>query len=280
MQRHPTVQLSVIIPVEERHAEITALHADYCRGLAATGCTYEFIYVVDGAHRNVMAGLEQLLLAGEKIIAVYLTRSFGESTALMAGFEQASGDYILTLPAYYQIDVEDIAKLVQALDTTDVAVSRRSPRVGGLAERVRRGTYHGLVSWMTGLKLHDLGCDARALKRKVLEEIALYGDQHRLLPALADRRGFRVLEVEVRQSPQDRFPGGYRARDYAHRLLDIFAVFFLLRFTKKPLRFFGMVGAWLPGCRHDPGSVPGRHATASCRSLWLIALRCCSRHCS
>jgi hypothetical protein len=81
------------------------------------------------------------------------------------------------------------------------------------------------------------------MKRRVLEEISLYGDQHRFLPVLAHRQGFRVTEVDVRQSNRDRFDGGYRAREYAHRALDIFTVFFLVRFTKKPLRFFGMVGA-------------------------------------
>ena len=81
------------------------------------------------------------------------------------------------------------------------------------------------------------------MRREVLEEISLYGDQHRFLALLADRQGFRVKEIDVRQSPQDRFTGHYRTREYAHRMLDIFTVFFLTRFTKKPLRFFGMVGA-------------------------------------
>jgi hypothetical protein len=81
------------------------------------------------------------------------------------------------------------------------------------------------------------------MKRRVLEEISLYGDQHRFLPVLANRQGFRILEVEVAQSPLDRYDRGYPARDYAHRVLDIFTVFFLVRFTKKPLRFFGMIGA-------------------------------------
>jgi hypothetical protein len=103
--------------------------------------------------------------------------------------------------------------------------------------------FHTLVRWMTGFDLHDLGCSARAMRRQVLEEVVLYGDQHRLLPVLADRQGFRVLEIEVKQSSLDRYDGGYRTREYAHRLLDVFAVFFLVRFTKKPLRFFGMVGA-------------------------------------
>ena len=124
-----------------------------------------------------------------------------------------------------------------------MVVAHRQQRAGGVVERLRRSAYHGLAGFMTGLKLRDLGCGARAMRRCVLEEISLYGDQHRLLPALADRQGFHVSEVDVPQSPLDRFTGHYRARDYLHRLLDIFTVFFLVRFTKKPLRFFGMLGA-------------------------------------
>jgi len=238
------VQVSVIIPVGVRHAEIAALHTDYRQGLDKTGLVYEFIYVLDGVFPDASAQLEQLLGSGERIKVVYLTRWFGESTALMAGFEHAAGAIILTLPAYFQIAAGEIGKLIGALTSADVVISRRWPRAGGLLERVRRAAFHGLVSWMTGLKLHDLGCSARAMKRQVLEELSLYGDQHRLLPALADRQGFRILEIDVKQSTQDRFEGVYPTREYAHRLLDVFAVFFLVRFTKKPLRFFGMVGAF------------------------------------
>jgi len=114
-------------------------------------------------------------------------------------------------------------------------------------EILRRRAFHGMVSSVTGQKLRDLGCGARAMTRRVLEEIALYGDQHRFLPVLADRQGFRVIEVDVPQSAEDRFEGRYRPREYAYRVLDIFTVFFLVRFTKKPLRFFGMMGASLFG---------------------------------
>lgn len=240
---NPAMEVSVIVPVGLRYSDLTTLHAQYRQALDATGRSYEFIYVLDGSIPPAAAQLDQILASGERITVVYLTRLFGESTALMAGFEQASGAIVLTLPAYSQIDAAEIGKLIASLDSADVVVSRRWPRAGGPLERLRRGTFHGLVSWMTGLKLHDLGCSARAMKRQVLEETSLYGDQHRLLPALADRQGFRVLEIDVKQSPQDRFAGGYPTREYAHRLLDLFAVFFLVRFTKKPLRFFGMLGA-------------------------------------
>lgn len=242
-QINPAIQLSVIVPVGVRHGDLVALHHDYRQALDHIGRPYEFIYVLDGALPDAAEALDQLLRSGERLTVVCLTRLFGESTALMAGFEQASGEFLVTLPAYDQIDPNEIGKLLAGLSSADLVVSRRWPRAGGPLERLRRNAFHRLVSWMTGLKLNDLGCGARAMKRQVLEEVSLYGDQHRLLPALADRQGFRVLEVDVRQSPRDRFKGAYRTREYAHRFLDVFAVFFLVRFTKKPLRFFGMIGA-------------------------------------
>jgi glycosyltransferase involved in cell wall biosynthesis len=245
LQRDIRIQVSVIIPVGLRHADLAELHADYRQGLEKTGRPYEIIYVLDGLLPDCVQALNHLRDKGENFTVVYLTRLFGESTALMAGAEQASGEIIVTLPAYFQIDADEIGRLIASLDSADVVVCHRTPRAGGILERTRRGAFHGLVSWMTGIKLRDLGCGARAMKRQVLEELSLYGDQHRLLPVLADRQGFRVLEIDARQSPRDRFAGSYRTREYAHRFLDIFAVFFLVRFTKKPLRFFGMVGAAL-----------------------------------
>ena len=107
---------------------------------------------------------------------------------------------------------------------------------------LRRDVFHKLIA-TGGQHFNDLGCGARAMKRRVLEEISLYGDQHRFLPVLASRQGFRTVEIDVAQSPLDRYDRRYPMRDYFHRVLDIFTVFFLVRFTKKPLRFFGMVGA-------------------------------------
>jgi glycosyltransferase involved in cell wall biosynthesis len=209
---------------------------------------YEVIFVVDGPHRDIIPALESLIESGAGNLAmIVLNRAFGESTALMAGFERCSGELILTLPAYAQINPEDIPKLVAPLDRKDVVVGWRWPRAGSMFERARRSMFHSLVSRVTGMRLHDLGCGARAMKRAVLQELSLYGDQHRLLAVLAQRQGFSVLEVEVRQSERDRFEGVYRPREYAHLVLDVFTVFFLVRFTKKPLRFFGMLGASMFG---------------------------------
>jgi len=251
-----TVELSVIIPVGPRHADAAALYADYRRGLVATGRTFEIIFVLDGAQENFARGLETLRAAGEQFVVIGLTRRFGEATAIMAGFARTTGGIIVILPAYHQVKASAIGRLVAAVDNGDVAIGRRWPRAGGGLERFRRAVYHGLLGWVTRVQFNDIACGARALRREVLDEVELYGDQHRFLPYLADRHGFRITEVDVAQSPEDRFTGTYAPQEYLRSLLDIFTVFFLVRFTKKPLRFFGMIGV----------------STFSLGALWMLVL--------
>ncbi|MGH8290679.1 MAG: glycosyltransferase [Steroidobacteraceae bacterium] len=238
-----SVEISAIIPVGARHAaDLLALYAEYKEGLEAIGAPYELIVVLDGPRPELASDVQRLLSFGERISVISLTRKFGEATALVAGFQRARGRIILTLPAYHQIRGCSIGKLVRALGVADLAIGRRWPRAGTRFEKYRRHLFHRFLASITGQRFHDLGCGARAMKRGVLEEINLYGDQHRFLPVLASRVGFRVMEIELPQSPLDRLDGGYPPREYIRRALDICTVFFLVRFTKKPLRFFGMVG--------------------------------------
>jgi glycosyltransferase involved in cell wall biosynthesis len=234
--------VSVIVPVGERRSPVGDLYAEYKPGLQALGVPFEIIFVLDGPQPTFESALSALMTRGEPITIVSLTRCFGEATALMIGFEHASGSTILTLPAYLQVEGRDIGKLVAALGESDIAVGYREPRATNWFQSLRRRVFHGLLKLVTRMSFHDLGCNARALNRRVLEEIQLYGEQQRFLPILAERQGFRVCEIAMKQSCGDRRDGMYRPRNYTRGFLDIFTVFFLVRFTKKPLRFFGMIG--------------------------------------
>lgn len=243
ISRQTRVDISVIVPVLERHSDVELLFAQYKTGIERTGRSYEFVFVVDGPHADVTQGLARLSAAGERLTVIHMTRQFGEATALMVGFERATGDILLTLPGYFQIEASTgIESLIAGLQNADLVIGRREPRKGSWLESLRRKAFHGLLALVTNLRFQDLGCGARALRRAVADEVHLYGDQHRFLAVLADRQGFRVREQGVRQSAQDTFRGTYPLREYARGLLDIFTVFFLVRFTKKPLRFFGMLG--------------------------------------
>jgi glycosyltransferase involved in cell wall biosynthesis len=236
------VQVSVIVPVGDRHSPLGELYAEYKHGLDQLGERYEVIFVLDGPRPDHEKFLTALAAQGEPITIVALTRHFGEATALMVGFEQAAGGVIFTLPAYFQVEGGAINSLRTALESADIAVGFREPRASRWFDALRRGAFHGMLRLVTRLEFRDLGCNARSMRRKVLEEIPLYGEQQRFLPVLAERQGFRVAEIALRQSAADRHNQAYAPRNYMRGFLDIFTIFFLVRFTKKPLRFFGMIG--------------------------------------
>lgn len=235
-------ELSAVIPVGERYDDIRELYKDYKQGVSSSGRSCEFIFVLDGDHPDVLEQLIALQQQGEQLKVIKLSKAFGEATALTAGFDNSTGDIILTLPAYYQVEPSEIPKLIAELEHSDMAISYRWPRAGSKFELMRRNMFHKILKSFTGSAFNDLGCGVRAFKRMITQDVTIYGDQHRFLPVMANRVGFKVKEVHVAQSPKDNFRGVYRPREYLHRLLDIFTVFFLVRFTKKPLRFFGMIG--------------------------------------
>ena len=242
-----SLQLSVIVPVGSRYDDVSAVLDAYRTVLDGLDVDYELIYVLDGPQPDVLEILrfEQRRHASLEILQ--LARSFGEATAIVAGFEVSRGAMILTLPAYFQVDPSEIGRLLEYKADYHMVVAHRWPRAGGSFETVRRSVFHGMLRLITGQSFRDLGCGVRLFDRAVLEEISIYGDQHRFLPLLAQRNGFRVLEHDMRQSARDQYRGRYGFREYLRKGLDVITVFFLIRFTKKPLRFFGMIGTVLLG---------------------------------
>ena len=234
---------SVIIPVGKRGDDVLALINEYAKALNDAGLRFEIIVVLSGLNAKLMEGLRDSAGIHDWLRVLQFSREYGESAALMAGFGEARGDVLVTLPAYRQVMPSEIPKLINAVDdNNDMLIAVRWPRVDSPFERVRRYIFHGMVKLITGLKYRDLGCGVRVFRRDVAREIPLYGDQHRFLPILAVRRGFRVREVELAQSPNDCFRHRYQLREYLHWILGVMTVFFLVRFTKKPLRFFGSIG--------------------------------------
>ncbi len=154
---------------------------------------------------------------------------------------------MLTLPAYFQIEPDEIPRLVASLGDSDMALARRWPRNDAILNRLQTNLFNFLLRLSTDLQIHDAGCSARVFKRNILDEVQIYGDLHRFFPVMAHRQGFRVIEIDVAQSQKDTHRRIYSPGLYVRRLLDLLTIFFLIKFTKKPLRFFGLVGATLFG---------------------------------
>jgi len=244
-KKSSSVDLSVIIPVTERPDNAKDIHGDYRAALDQLDITYETIYVLDGQFQEFRSDLEQIKADGESLTIIQLGKHFGESTALEAGHENSTGKWELTLPAYYQFEPKQLVNLFEDIDGWDMIVGRRNPRTDSKLNQFLSRVFHKIVNWMIASDFHDLGSGVRLFRRDVLEEIPLYGDQHRFFPILAARKGYRVKEVDIKQSPKERFRRMPQLGTYPRRLLDLLTVFFLIKFTKKPLRFFGLIGASL-----------------------------------
>ena len=238
------VKISAIVPVGKRCDITGALAAEYLDVLKTIDKQFELLFVLDGENPEIFDALVLLADTDKRVRIIQLARNFGEAAALTAGFAYTSGSVILTLPAYYQIEAGEIRNMLATIDQFDVVIGTRWPRASrSRFESARRKIFHWLVRIVTGESFSDLGCGARALRRQVVDDVPIYGDQHRFLPLLALRRGFHVHELKVKQSEEDRYKDGYAVAVYLRRLLDILTVVFLVRFTKKPLRFFGTIGS-------------------------------------
>ena len=241
----PENELSIIVPItESRYDDVGELFNEYKKAVEDTGLSYQFVYVLDGPYPEVADQLCSLKENGEKITIIKLAKYFGEATALKVGFENSAGKLIMTLPAYQQVDSTEITRIVEKCRTSgvDMVVARRWPRVDSMLNRIQSKVFNKLMVWMTGVLFNDLGCGVRIFQRRVIDEVQLYGDQHRFLPVLANKYGFKIIEEDVKQSQKDAFQRVYPVGVYLRRLLDLLSVFFLIKFTKKPLRFFGLVG--------------------------------------
>lgn len=238
-------KLSVVIPISERYDDLREIYLQYAREILSSGLTHEFIFVVDGPDQGVLDTLQGLKKEYPAIVVITLGRWFGEATALAAGFEIAKGETIVTVPAYFQAQPSEIHRVLKtfAEQEQDLVIAWRYPRIDCLFNRFQSRVFHVLIRFLIGTNYQDISCGLRVMKRKVAQEIRLYGDLHRFLPLLAHQRGFKIVEVSVQQSPHDAKKRVYGPGVYLRRLLDILTLFFLYKFTRKPLRFFGLVGS-------------------------------------
>jgi glycosyltransferase involved in cell wall biosynthesis len=247
---HGDPDVSVVVPVVERYGDLRRLHDEFAREIAALGKSAEFIFVLDARLRGALPELRALQQeAPGEVVIVLLGGSFGESAALSIGFDRARGDVIITLAAYFQVEPRGLGDALAALDEgADMVAGRRFPRIDSFFNRVQSRLFHSFVRGLTKTDFHDLSCGFKAMRRRVGRELKLYGGMHRFIPVLALNRGFAVREVPMPQRSEDRRTRFHGTGAYLGRLLDILTIFFLMKFTRTPLRFFGLLGVGLFLC--------------------------------
>ena len=238
----PTGSLSAIVPVLDRHDDPEAVFTAYAAMLRATGRSFEMIYVLDGEKPAVSAALRRFEESGQPLTVIRFNQSFGEAACIREGVRRAQGYTILLLPAFLQVEPADIPRLLDRMGEADVVVAARDRHGDQPLHRLRGWGFERLAR-IAGSRFEDPGCTVGVVRRHVFDELTLQDEQHRFLPLLAERLGFRVEQVELPQAAVDRKIRLHRPGFYLGIGLDLLSISFLLRFLQKPFRFFGTVGA-------------------------------------
>ena len=169
-------------------------------------------------------------------------RNFGKSAALATGFQNARGEYVVTMDADLQDDPAEVPKLLAKLDEYDLVSGWKYPRHDPLTKRIPSKVINWLTAKLTGVKIHDMNCGLKAYKAEVVKGLSLYGEQHRFIPALAHANGFKVGEVQVRHHPRKFGHTKFGGKRFIEGIFDLITVLFITRYIRKPLHFFGIAG--------------------------------------
>jgi glycosyltransferase involved in cell wall biosynthesis len=205
--------------------------------------SYELIFVDDGSTDDTWEVIGKLNRKNPLVQGLRLRANFGKAMALTAGFERARADLVVMMDADLQDDPSDLPNFLEKIaEGLDVVVGWKVDRRDPLNRKVLSRIFNGMVGLVTGVKLHDMNCGFKALRKEVLQAIPIYGDLFRFIPVLAKWQGFRVDEVPVKHHARKHGRSRYGLERILRGLFDLVSIVFLTRYSRKPMHLFGMIG--------------------------------------
>ena len=239
-------EISVIIPLLNERPALDELRRRLTAVLIGMAQRYEILFVDDGSTDGSSEKLKDMHAHDPCIRYIRFRRNFGKSAALAAGFLAARYDLIITIDADLQEHPEQLPLLIAKLDEGyDMVSGWRYQRQDNLSKRLASRVYNRVTSWLTGVSLHDINCGFKCYRRAVLDEINVYGEQHRYIPVLASYRGFRLGEVQIDHVPRAHGRSRYGMGRFFGGFFSLLTVILMTRYTNKPLHFFGFLGLGL-----------------------------------
>lgn len=236
--------ISIIIPVCNEEENLRLLHPKLIEVMDALGRDYEVIYIDDNSQDDSLTLLRQFSSAHSKVKVIHLARNFGQTLAIQAGLDNSYGDKVIIMDADFQNDPLDIPKLLLKMEEGyDVVSGWRKHRHDPLiSKKIPSFIGNSVITFLFGVKIHDLGCALKIYKRDVIANIRLYGEMHRLLPLYAVMRGASIAEVEVSHNPRCAGKTHYGWSRAFKVSLDLITVRFFDKYSTKPIYVFGGAG--------------------------------------
>lgn len=240
----PAVEVSIIVPIYNEEESIPALCRNLFEVMDALGCNFEIICVNDGSQDNSLKILREYADKFNRFKVVSFRRNYGQTAAMMAGIDYASGKVIISIDADLQNDPQDIPALLQKMAEGYDVVSgwRKNRQDAAIRRNMVSRMANRLISRISGVQLHDYGCTLKAYRHEVIKECRLYGEMHRFIPIYASWMGARVCELPVRHHPRQFGKSKYGLERVVKVLLDLMVVKFLDRHFVKPIYVFGGFG--------------------------------------
>ncbi len=240
------MDLSIVVPIFNEEENVSDLHREVVAALETCAIEYELILVDDGSTDGSLRLLREIAAGDSRVKVISFRRNFGQTAAMAAGFDAASGRVVVPLDGDLQNDPADIPKLLAKIDEGfDVVSGWRRDRKDAFINRTLPSILaNRFISGMTGIRLHDYGCTLKAYRREVLDGINLYGEMHRFVPALVSQFGARVTELPVGHRPRLHGTSKYGISRTMRVILDLFTVKFLLNYSTRPIQLFGRLGIY------------------------------------
>ena len=243
-----TPEISVVVPMRNESPNVERLYRDVTASLTQFGRSYEIVAVDDGSRDDTFDLLARLQARDPRVRVIRFRRNFGQTAAFAAGFAHARGRYIVTADGDNQNDPADIPGMIQMLEQQNLDIvcgwrkHRKDPFIN---RRLPSMIANAVISYATGVKLHDYGCSLKVFRAEVVKSMKLYGEMHRFLPAIASEFGVQMGEKIVNHHPRTHGKSNYGITRTFRVVLDLITVKFLSSYKTRPLQMFGSVGAVL-----------------------------------
>lgn len=243
-EKQMLVEISIVIPVYNEEENIKELHTKLINIIPSITENYEIIFVDDASTDNSFGILKEINKEDKKVKIIKFRRNFGQSSAISAGFDYSKGDVVITMDGDLQNDPADIPKLLEKLEKEDydVVCGWRFDRADSMLKKAFSRMANRLRRRFTAEDIHDSGCTLRAYNKECLDDLELYGEMHRYIPALLLWKGYKIGEVKVRHHKRMYGKTKYTWKRVVKGFLDLTVVIFWQKFSARPIHIFGGLG--------------------------------------
>jgi glycosyltransferase involved in cell wall biosynthesis len=237
-------KISLVIPLYNEEESVVPLSHEIRKALSKINVDYEVIFIDDGSSDSSLQKLKEICRTDNRFKYISFRKNYGKSAALHVGFKQAAGEAVITMDADLQDDPHEIPSLLAKLeDGYDLCSGWKKKRQDPIIKKISSKFFNFVTRIISGIKIHDFNCGLKAYRTAVVQSVKVYGELHRYMPVLAKWQGYKITEAPVQHHPRRYGKTKFGVSRFFKGFIDLITVIFVTRYIKRPMHFFGFLGA-------------------------------------